>query len=207
MRHSTIGRKKKARTEEPIIYGLCAPCSPCTLAPLGVSRIEELKNRRTQEPKTHKAKNTRVEDLWALRSMHPSPVGRLKNRQTQKSKNARTEERKNRWALDFARMRPMHTSTIGLSRIDKLRNFRTQEPKNARIQEWKNTRMEECMNWRSMGTAPHAYQFVDHLCKCLPTYLLKSFLSMKTDKIYEILADAPEVEHSMTMGATSDKCT
>jgi len=30
---------------------------------------------------------------------------------------------------------------------------------------------------------------------------------MKTDKIYEILAGAPEMELSMTMGGTSDKCT
>jgi len=58
-----------------------------------------------------------------------------------------------------------------------------------------------------MRTAPQAYQVVDHLCKCLLTFLLKSFLLMETDKIYEILTDAPEMELSMTMGDTSDKCT
>jgi len=44
-----------------------------------------------------------------------------------------------------------------------------------------------------MGTAPHVHQVVDHLCKCLLTYLLtKEILLMKTDKIYEILAGAPD---------------
>src|SRR6218665_112619 len=86
MRHSTIGRNKNRRMQEPRISGLCASCAACTLVPSQESknlRIEERKNRKHINRGTQESKITERCAQCTLVLLDVSRIEERKNRRTQ----------------------------------------------------------------------------------------------------------------------------